>query len=288
MTAPSNPAARRFRWGYSGVYPGAFLLDREDQDWNRIRFNIENGFYSTNVSLDRLKEDPAFRDRVGAAVSKHDLALTPHPRVPWFAEDSGEARRAIEAFLTDLKVFKDLVRAPIVPFSVGRYHRFMETPSLPWQLERLADLLPPFAKACHELGCPLGIENHCDYYLSELVGLCETVPHLGIFLDTGNCFMLGEKIWEEIEAAAPHVVGTHFKDHLVHPDESILHFVVQGASIGEGHARLREVFTTLINRHPDPEKICFQLELVPPKDLDPWESLRRSKAFLETLPGIPG
>jgi sugar phosphate isomerase/epimerase len=88
---------------------------------------------------------------------------------------------------------------------------------LKWKLKRLVFALAPLAQGCHELGLPFGIENHCDFYISDLVMVCQAVPHLGILLDTGNTFVIGEKPLPAFKEAAPYVISTHFKDHFVRP-----------------------------------------------------------------------
>ncbi|MFW5789599.1 MAG: hypothetical protein ACOCW3_06650, partial [Spirochaetota bacterium] len=44
-----------------------------------------------------------------------------------------------------------------------------------------------------EIGLPLAWENHRDYYVSDVVELCRRVPNMGLFLDTGNTYLIGER-----------------------------------------------------------------------------------------------
>jgi len=276
-------------WGYAGVWPGAFGIYDGDRTMNKLRFVVEHGFGSTGIGLAEL-EDPARRDAIGQFVADHDLRLTPHvgPRGVeggYFGTDVDAVRRALDACVADLRRSAGAVRAPIVTTCVGPYHRFQAAPSLAEQMDRLADVLGPLAAACREMSCPLGIENHGDYYCTDLVELCRRVPHLGIFLDTGNTYLIGEQSLPACRAAAPYTIGTHFKDHFVHPDPQTLTFVVEGAPLGAGHVGLREVYQALLDEAPRPDELVMQWEMVPPKEMDALACLEQSWAFIRSLPG---
>ena len=269
-------------WGYSGVWPGAFGIWKGDQLMNTLRFIADNGFRSTGVGLDMMKE-PARRDQVAAFVAEHDLRLCVHFGAGFFQDDLDTLQRQVDGFLTDLDRYGDLLRALIVTTCVGPYHRFMDSPSLAEQMDRLADVFTPLALGCHEQGRPFGIENHGDYYCSDLVDLCRRVPHLGIFLDTGNTYLIGEQSLPACRAAAPFTIGTHFKDHRVYPDPSELKFVVQGAALGAGHVGLREIYGYLKELAPDPDNLAMLWEMVPPGDMDAFECLEQSWQFVRSL-----
>ncbi len=274
-------------WGYAGVWPGEFRVWEGDPSMNQLRFIIEHGFQSTGFNLSEMR-DPARRDEVAALVEQHDLRLTAHAHVRWFDPDVDEARRQTDAFLEDLAAYGDLLRVPIVTMVAGRCHRFMDSPSLAEQMDCLAQVLPYAAQACYEMGRPLGIENHGDYYCSDLVELCQRVPHLGIFLDTGNTYLIGEKSIPACREAAPYTIGTHFKDHYVHPEpQDGLKFVIGGAPLGEGHVGLEQVYRDLLDLAPEPDKLVMHWEMVPPKGMDGFECLERSWRFVRRITGQP-
>jgi len=273
----------RLQWGYGGLFPGAFCGYDEDRSKNAALFAHENGFRSAHLSLRALRAQPELRDWLGAFVESTGMRFTFGPELDFFAEDLHGLRRALDRFLDDLQELIPVLRPPIVHACVGPYHRFMDAPSLEEQMDRLALALQPLARFCRELGCPFGLENHGDYYLSDLVGLCERTPDLGIFLDTGNTYLIGEQSVAACVAAAPYVIGTHFKDHRVCPNPRELKFVIEGASLGSGHVGLEEIFAALMKASPDPENLCLQWELVPGAGEDPWESLRRSWEFCLAL-----
>ena len=281
--ANSSEGDARMIWGYAGVFPGEFKVWDGDRTMNGLRFMVDHGFESTGIGLSEMK-DPARRDLIGRFARDHDLKLTVGLHLDFFDPDLDSVRRGSDEFLKDLERYGDLLRVPIVTTGVGRYHRFMKSPSLEEQLDRLVEVFTPVARACHEMGRPLGIENHGDYFCSDLVGLCERIPHMGIFLDTGNTFLIGEKSVPACREAAPYTIGTHFKDHFVHPDAKALHFVIEGAPLGEGDVGLAQIYRDLLDNAPNPDKLVMQWEMVPPKDMDPWVCLERSWEFVRGLP----
>jgi sugar phosphate isomerase/epimerase len=270
-------------WGYAGVYPGAFGVWQGDVQMNMLRFVAEHGFRSTGVGLNELK-DPARREQIAKFVNDHDMQLSVRPHLNYFDADSDKLRRETDEALKLIELALKSIRIPLVTTGGGPMHRFLAKPSLAEQMDRLTAGLTPLAAGCKRLGKPLGIENHGDYYISDLVSLCGRVPHLGIFLDTGNTYLVGEQSVPACRLAAPYTVGTHFKDHIVYPDPQTLTFHVTGAALGDGHVGLREIYDALLELNPDPDALVMEWELVPPKEMDPFEALRRSWDFVRSLP----
>ena len=274
-------------WGYALIWPGQFLAADPDPLLARLKFLAHYGLHSTGVGLGQLAIcDDAKLARVGQLVNQHDLALTLIAHLPYFEPNLDVVRSAVDVALEQIARFREIVHCPLVHTGVGDgYHRFLRQPSLEWQIERLATVLPWLVDGCRKLGLPFGIENHGDYYLSDLVGLCQRVPGLGIFLDTGNCFLVGETPLPAFTLAAPYVVGGHFKDHHVQPclDASPLHFEIGNAVIGEGDVPLRECYALLKERCPNFAQLVMQIELIPPNDRDMTESFEKSLAFVRSL-----
>lgn len=276
-------------WGYALIWPGQFLSGDPDPLLARLKFLVRYNLRSTGIGLRELAQsDHARLDRIGALVAEHNLALTLIPHLPYLDADLDTVRRAVDEALEQIARFRDLVRCPLVHTGVaGRYHRFLRDPSLAWQMERLATVLPWLVEGCRELGLPFGIENHGDYYVSDIVGLCKQIPGLGIFLDTGNCYLIGEAPLPAFELAAPHAVGGHFKDHHVRPvpDALPLHFEVGNSVIGEGDVPLRQCYALLQQHAPHFETLVMQIELIPPIDMDVIEAFERSLSFVRSLSG---
>jgi sugar phosphate isomerase/epimerase len=272
-------------WGYAGIWHGDYRVwEAEDVVLGRLEFVARNGFRSTGLNLKEL-DDPARRDRVVAFVAEHDLRIAPHTGFAGAIRDPDAFGAECDAFLERLERDREALRIPIVTGGAGPVHRFMADPCLEEQLDRLAVGLEGLAAECARLGCPLGIENHGDYYCSDLAELCRRVPHLGIFFDTGNTYLIGERPLPAAREAAPHTIGTHFKDHVVFPDPKTLTFHITGACLGEGHVRLREIWDILMAYAPDPENLVMHWELVPPRDMGGLEALERSWKFIRALPG---
>jgi len=273
-------------WGYAGIWRREFgVYDVEDPVMARLQFLVDRGFHSGGISLAEM-QDPQRRDQIAQFAAEHDLQLITHPRIRAFGWDDDTIRQKTDEFMADLQAYKDLLSIPIVAFGAGPVHRFMEKPSLQEQLDRLTEVLTPLAAGCYELGCPLGIENHVDYYCSDLVELCGRVPRLGILLDTGNTYVIGEKPIPAAREAAPFVIGTHFKDHTVYPDEKNLTLVVKGAVLGRGHVGLAEIHRILLENAPDPSRLVMLWELVPPGEMDGLEAIEESWKFIRSLPGF--
>ncbi len=274
-------------WGYALIWPGSFLKDDPDPLIARLKFIARYGLRSTGIGLRQLAQlTDEQLDRLGAVVAEHDLALTLIPHLPYFNPDLDTVRRAADDAVTQIERFRELVRCPLVHTGVGgSNHRFLREPSLAWQMERLAQVLPTLADGCQSMGLPFGIENHGDYYCSDLVTLCQQVPHLGIFLDTGNTYLIGEAPLPAFRVAAPYVVGTHFKDHHVspRPEARPLHFEVNNSVIGEGDVPLRECYQLLMEHAPSPQSLVMQIELIPPTDMDPLVAFERSLDFIRSL-----
>jgi sugar phosphate isomerase/epimerase len=273
-------------WGYAGPWFGEFLQG-DDSVMARLRWLVEHGLQATHVGLGEVERmTDAERGELGAYLVEHDLRLVPVAHFDFLDPGADAVMRKTEETIRALGEYHALLRAPIVTTLVGKYHRFMRQPSLHEQLERLPSVIAPLAYACHEFGCPLGIENHGDYYATDLVELCRRTPFLGIFLDTGNTYLIGEPSLPAIRAAAPLTIGTHFKDHHVWPEKQTfpLRFEIGGAVLGEGDVGLREAYDILLEHAPRPESLVMLIEMIPQPPMGPEECLERTLAFVRGLP----
>ncbi|MGF1483342.1 MAG: TIM barrel protein [Opitutales bacterium] len=277
-------------WGYAGVWPGDYLKLDKDPFWARLKFLQKYGLESTGTSFSALeKMHSAKREAVGQFLIDNNIFLSPHGRPgDYFADTRDELLRGVEKLLEQAEKWKDFCRSPLFVTVAGPYHRFMEAPSLDFQMERLRTVLTPLAAGLHSLDMNIGIENHADYYVSDLAALCQEVPHLGIFFDTGNCFLTGERPELAYEVGAPFTVGTHFKDHVVRPvpEARPLHFEVGPVALGAGHANLELAYRIFAEKAPDPDRLVMEIELIPPSDVDTLETLDKSLAFIRSL-GAP-
>ena len=100
---------------------------------------------------------------------------------------------------------------------------------------KLAERAPRAA----ELGCILSIENHQDFGSDELAGFCESIPGLGVTLDTGNTFPVAEAPLAFTKRVAPHVAHVHLKDYRVQfTDEG---YRLVRCAIGDGAAPIADM-----------------------------------------------
>ncbi len=275
-------------WGYAGPWFGEFT-GGDDSMLAKLKWLVANDLQTTHVFLpDLAAMSDGERDEFGQYIADHDLRLVPVVHFDFITDDYDEVRRNTDEAVRAIGEYWQLVRAPIVTTLVGRYHRFMREPSFQKQMDRLPSAVAPIAQACHEFGTPLGIENHGDYYCADLVELCERTPFLSIFLDTGNTYLIGEQSIPGITVAAPHVIGTHFKDHHVWPEKETypLRFEVGGAVLGEGDVGLREAYDIIVANAPDPKSLVMMMEMIPPRPMEVDECFEKTMAFVRSLPEV--
>lgn len=273
-------------WGHALGWPPAFLTSDPDPLVARLQFLAEHGLRSTGVNLADFEAlDGARRDRLTQHLEAHGLAFTAHPPLAFFEREVPALLRDVDHWLRVIDREQKRLHLELLTICAGPVHRFLEEPSLEMQLERLQAVLTPFARGCHDLGLRVGIENHGDYYVSDLVELCHRTPHLGIFLDTGNCFLVGEKPLQAAIEAAPYLVGSHFKDQRVRPvtTNGLLHFEVKNAMPGTGHVPLQEIHEALRENAPPEAPLWMQIECFPENWKHPLPEFERALAFLRSL-----
>jgi sugar phosphate isomerase/epimerase len=231
--------------------------------------------------------EPERRERILAFVQDHGLGIIP-AIWGWLEATPESLAQEVDLILK----WAEPMNAPIVHTGVASVHRFLKEPSLEFQMDCLARLMPEVVERLGEKGLPLAIENHGDYYVSDLVSLIERVPGLKIFLDTGNTFLIGEKPLPAFLEAAPYVVGGHFKDHVVGPvaSDGPLRFTIGASVIGEGHVPLRECFDIIQEHTPNPESVAMLIELIPPsfEGNDNVVAFEKSVDFVKSLEGARG
>lgn len=281
-------------WGFAGPWYGEFLRDDDGKlpktDFERLerqlKFLVRYGLKCTGVSLDTLvKLTDSERERVTQFLADHDLFFVLHVGYNYVSADSDTVKFETERILNLLSRYAPLVRSQLVVTTAHAGHRFDRKIPLERKLERLIFVLTPLAQGCRELGLSFGIENHCDFYISDLVAVCQAVPHLGILLDTGNTYVIGEKPLPAFKEAAPYVVGTHFKDHFVRPRPDLfpLCLEVDGAPLGEGDVPLRECYNILKQCSPNPDRLVMLIEMVAPKGMNPLNCWKKSLEFVREL-----
>jgi sugar phosphate isomerase/epimerase len=279
-----DPSKLPTYWGMAGVFPGELELWRGDEWANQHRFVAQQGFSGGGIGVSDLA-DNAHRAILRDLARSHGQRYCVHVGLDY--RDPVEVTHArLAAELATLLRFREEVPVAFVAIVVtGGGHRFDRAVPLERQLEILSAGLKLLVAGCRQAGIPVAIENHGDYYVSDLVTLCLQTPGLEIMVDTGNCFLIGERPDLIPDEAFPLVRATHWKDHFVKPNPAILHFELTGATLGGGHVGLEQIFERLIALHPDPAGIRMMIEWVPDPDRDPRECLVDSKRHLEKISG---
>jgi 3-oxoisoapionate decarboxylase len=108
--------------------------------------------------------------------------------------------------------------------------------------------LAKYAPMALAQGRILAIENHQDFGSAELVAFCEQYgPSMGITLDTGNTFPVGEAPMDFVKRVAPLVRHVHLKDYRVQfTDEG---YRLVRCVIGDGAVPLRAILDEIGKHH---------------------------------------
>ncbi|RAP73662.1 sugar phosphate isomerase/epimerase family protein [Paenibacillus montanisoli] len=285
-------ARRPLTWGYALVWYHGFIRQGEYGSMlGKLDFLKRHGLVTTGAGLSEVVGmDAAERDRVGEELAKHGLRLTPRIKFDYLNAGKEDRERETERIAEELRKWLPLMRGQIVTTEMCAGHRFDRKLPLEEKLARVSEALAPLAAICSELGAPLGVENHGDFYIADLVQLCQATKQLYIYLDTGNTYLIGERPLPAFELAAPYTIGTHFKDHIVgpRPDVYPLQFEVKGAVLGEGDVPLRECYELLMKHAPLKDKLVLEVEMIAPTDMDPQLCLERSLQFIQSLEPAAG
>lgn len=278
----------KLRWGYALPWYGPFMKLDTDQLYAKLKFLKAHNLKNTGVSISEIdKLSKQHQERLWGYLEASNLDLVPEIGYDYIWSSDEEIKRNNEEIISNINKYAKYMRTGIVHTGSKAGHRFDRKMPLDEKLERLSKALGPIATACKELRTPLCIENHGDFYCSDLVKLCKETPELYMFLDTGNVYLIGEQAMTAFELAAPYTVGTHFKDHHVRPcpDARPLHFEVAGSAIGEGDVPLKECYDLLMKYSPNPDKLVMMMEMISPDDMEPTDCLNRSINFVNSLEG---
>lgn len=268
-----------------GVFPGAFETWKGDPWKSRLAFIVAHGFHGTSVGRKDFQnpEKAAFLRRLH---EEKGLRFAVHLSLD-YREDPESGRKRLEEEARGLCQLHEAtpLLADIGLVLGGGGHRFDREVPVEKQLDLLSSQLTSAAAIAAAADLPMVIENHADYYVSDLVSLCERVPGLGIQLDTGNCFLVGERPDLIPESAFPFVQATHWKDHFVRPNARELRLELTGATLGRGYAGLEGIYEKLLRLHPDPSSIRMRMEWVPDPQRDPWDCFADSLAHFRWISG---
>ena len=276
------------RWGYALGWYGEFLQSDEDEHLAKLKFLTEFNFKCTHIGLKEAdKFSDAKKDAVFGYLAEHDLDLMPSVGFNYLKSSGDEAKRETETQLKLLEKYAPLLRNRICHTGLSAGNRFESGMPAERVIDIISDRIGALAEGCAQIGTPLCAENHGDYYVSDIVNLCRITPHMYLFLDTGNTYLLGEKPLPAFYEAAPYTVGSHFKDQRVRPvpNANPLHFEVGNSDIGGGDAMLRECWDILRKHAPLPNHLTMLFEMFPPPGMDVMTCLEKSINFVKSLEG---
>jgi len=267
----------------AGVFPGETGVYNEGNPaLNKLRFIAEHGFHGGGLSASEL-EQPDFLNAISDLAAQYHQSYGIHAGVDFRLDPAAEIERllAITAQIPQLRT-----KFPIRSFQVvcaSGIHRFLESIPIEEQIQRLTEILTPVALALKGQGLRLLIENHADYYMTDLATLCAAVDNLYILFDTSNCFIVGERPDQVPNSVIPHIYGTHFKDHYLEPEPRKLRLNCRGATLGEGHCNLAPLYQRLCTEHPNPDQIDMLIEWVPDKEKPAMQCFEDSLQFIQKL-----
>lgn len=108
-------------------------------------------------------------------------------------------------------------------------------------------------------GMPLGLENHKDWTVEEMVPLLRqySSEYFGACIDFGNNIALLDDPIELVEGLAPFAMNTHIKDMAV--EEYTEGFLLSEVPLGQGLLDLKRVIQTILEARP---KTKFSLDML--------------------------
>ena len=152
-------------------------------------------------------------------------------------------------------------------------------------VDRLIAPLRRTAAYAAERGVRLGLENHGDLRVEDILALIDAVDHpvtLGVCLDNVNLIRVGDDMAEGTRALAPHTLLVQLKDH--EPGDPAVWGGPVCTALGEGMADLDGLIAILADAGFD-GPVCVELASLGPHDLDELAMIERSVSWLrEHLP----
>lgn len=114
------------------------------------------------------------------------------------------------------------------------------------------------ARVAEKLRFPIGVENHKDWTVDELVPLLKQLgnEYFGVCLDFGNNMSLLDDPDDLVDRLAPFVINTHIKDMGVQEYED--GFLLAEVPLGQGMLNLKRIVGVLRNSRPS---VKFSLDM---------------------------
>lgn len=273
------------QWGLVLAWYDEYTKGRGKKDYvAKINFLKEYSLKAFCISfseLDQMSEED--RNHFFNLLEENNMFVSPHCSFDNLTGTKSEIDDQIESVKQQIKKYIKSLRTPIVTATCGQSHRYDRVMSFSEKVKKFSYFFEPVAAACREEGAVLALENHADYYCSEIVEIIEETPDLFFLLDTANALHIGEQPVKAARDAAPYTVGTHFKDHYMVREDSPLHYEIRGCALGDGDAELEECYRILKENSPFGNKLIHFIELFKPEDLTAMECWHKSLHFIDEL-----
>ena len=275
-------------WGLALAWYGEYTQGGDSNPYlAKLDFLAKFGMkaFSAGVEeIDKLNEQQ--QKTLFAALDERDMHCILHSSISHMNLSIAEQDKKIEKQLRLLEQYIRPCRSSIVTTCAEDSHRYDR--KMPWEekIARFSRIMTPVARLCWDMGAPFAIENHADYFVSELLEILRATPRLYMFLDTANALHIGEQPVKACEDAAPYVVGTHFKDHyMVRGANDPLHYEIRGCALGDGDAELARQYSVIMEKSPFRDKLVMLFELFTPDDgsLTHLQCFEKSVRFVQSL-----
>ncbi len=283
MVELSTPPKKN-TWGLAHAWYPEYLEGHPADDFQaKIRFLKRYGmttFICSFDELDRMSKER--RQDLFAAIEAEAMEVSPHFTCCSMAASADERKREAQRIAGQIDTYALSLRAPLIACTAGDSYRYDRIMSFEEKVARFAEFLGPIVATAADIR--VAIENHADYYVSEIVKIIQAVPGLGLLFDTANSLHIGEHPYKAAADAAPYTMGTHFKDHVMTRGSAPpLHYEIEGCALGEGDAMLAKCYREILDKSPYADRLVMLIELFKGEKEDSLECWEKSVKFINQL-----
>jgi sugar phosphate isomerase/epimerase len=228
-----------------GLSPDCFGISRAPRTaYEYLQYGHERGAGGVQAVLTSF--DPDSLKKIRARAEEYGMYLEITTNMPKPDEDWG-------AFEQTVKAAKDAGARCLrsVCLSGRRYENFSSLDEWKTFAAAARAHLERAARIVERHRIPIGIENHKDWTLDEMVPLLERYggPYLGVCLDWGNNLALLDDPVEVVNRLAPFVVNSHIKDMAV--EEYPEGFLLAEVPAGQGFFDMKSMLAVIRKARPD-------------------------------------
>lgn len=254
---------------------------------SRARLIDHFGFDLTGIKTDMLDllSDTELEE---LALFLNEKDITFHPILEAFNFASvtlDEAKAFADEYASTLAKHDKLYRSKTITCNLASGTRFEHEFDLDEKLDIIARNLAVVVEKCQSLGYRFAIENAGDFYTSEIVRLCQTIPGLLMVFDIANSYLIGEDSMQAFYISAPYTAVVHFRDVKVCPEPHNQIIRLRYAPLGEGDVELEKGLEIILANCPDPMSLIFETEIINDGTYTVWESLEKEINFINTIQG---